>query len=307
MLESLRVRDFQCHRSLDLDLSRPVVSLVGPTNRGKSAALRALRWLALNLPGGEAFVRHGAEGCSVVLTLDGGREVVRERGEKNAYRLDGEEYLAFGTGVPGPIADLLDVGPENFARQFDAHFWLSLSPPQAARELNAVVALDRIDDSLSRVASALRSAKAAVDLSEGQLRAAEEDLSNLDHVDELSNDLLRLEGMQSDILEIEQSRAALASILEKGEFLQLEGDRLSNVVSARLDGISLLEGTMKRLGAVREERNALQDMIKRILEGEERVSCLATRRADAARRLEEGRGEGCPLCGSPTPIPSVSS
>ena len=113
MLEQLRIKGFQAHTKLTVDLGHPVVSIIGSTDVGKSAILRALRWLATNKPGGDSFINWGSEGAGVFLVADG-VTVARLRSKKgnNEYglKMPGEEkqtFKAFGTKPPEPVALLL--------------------------------------------------------------------------------------------------------------------------------------------------------------------------------------------------------
>lgn len=63
----IRIRDYQSIALLDLPIDSNTV-LVGETDTGKSAVLRAITTL-FTLPRGEAFIRDGAQSCEVALHL----------------------------------------------------------------------------------------------------------------------------------------------------------------------------------------------------------------------------------------------
>jgi exonuclease SbcC len=173
MLERLLVQNFQRHGKLAIDFGR-ITTIVGPTDAGKSAVLRALRWVCTNTPGGGAFVRHGADGCRVKLKVDG-HTVVRRRlanGDENTYGMNGAEYKAFGRGVPDDIRAVLNLADINWQGQHDPAFWFSDTAGEVSRQLNAVVDLGVIDDTLGRVAGRLRDARTRLDVAEGNLAAA---------------------------------------------------------------------------------------------------------------------------------------
>ena len=160
MLEKLLIRNFQCHEKITVDFDPAVTTVVGPSDRGKSAVLRAIRWLAFNRPAGDAFIKHGAGRVSVRLRA-GGRDILRERAAgSNLYKIDGKEFQAFGSDVPPEIVNALNLDAVNFQRQLDPVFWFSKSPGEVSRELNAIIDLGLIDRTLSNLASASRRAKA---------------------------------------------------------------------------------------------------------------------------------------------------
>lgn len=172
MIERVRLTDFQLHRELDLPLG-PVTTLVGPSDRGKSAVLRAVRWAATNAPAGASFVRDGAAGCRVALKVDG-RWVVRSRTAKeNVYEFDGDVYRALKpASVPDAIAAHLNAHPAAFQGQLDSPFWLTDTAGEVARALNQVVNLQAIDDVSARAAADLRAARAEASVAESRLAEA---------------------------------------------------------------------------------------------------------------------------------------
>lgn len=72
-LRGLKVRDFQSLAQVELELGQLTV-IVGASNSGKSAVVRALQAALFNRSGGE-FVREGAESCRVELAFAGGNLV----------------------------------------------------------------------------------------------------------------------------------------------------------------------------------------------------------------------------------------
>jgi exonuclease SbcC len=170
-LTRLSLRNFQAHARLDIDLDPLATVLVGESDVGKSSVLRALRWLCLNQPSGDAFVRHGAKGCRVTLEVDG-HEVTRKRSTKeNSYQLDGGGYAAMGVGgIPLAVADVLTVGEVNFQTQHEPSFWMFKSAGEVSRELNQIVNLGLIDSTLANLASGLKRSRTLVSLTEERLQ-----------------------------------------------------------------------------------------------------------------------------------------
>lgn len=175
MLERLQVQNFQCHKRLDITFAPDVTTIVGPSDVGKSAALRALRWLATNQPGGQTFVRQGAKGTTVKLWVDGTtctRKRAAAAGGENTYAVGGQTLKAFGRGVPEGVEALLALGPTTWQLQHDGPFWLSLTPGEVAKQLNAVVDLSVIDETLAHVARATTRASTRLQVLEDELEEA---------------------------------------------------------------------------------------------------------------------------------------
>jgi len=180
MIEKITIENFQKHRKSVFEFD-PVTTFVGPSDTGKSAIMRALRWVMLNEPDGDSFVSYGAKGCTVRLYVDGHVIVRRRGGSKNEYELDGEVYKAFGRGgVPEQIAEILRVTPINFQSQHDLLYWLQLNGADLAKALNRVVDLEIIDASLVEVNKRLRRSKSELEIRDRDLIEVDQQIDALD-------------------------------------------------------------------------------------------------------------------------------
>jgi len=172
VLSSLILENFQCHSRLKIDFDPRVTSIVGSSDVGKSAIIRALRLVCTNHPQGDAFIKEGANKCKVELIVDG-RSIKRIRGKsENLYFLDDQRFAAFANNVPDPISDHLKIGGVNWQSQHDSPFWFSLTAGQVSREINEIVDLGAIDDALGYVASEVRMARNALTLAEERYSVA---------------------------------------------------------------------------------------------------------------------------------------
>ena len=91
-LISLTLENFQAHEKLELDFGSSITVLRGASDVGKSAVLRALRWICQNDIAGDEFIRYGTKQAVVTLTIKTGKEtheIVRVRGKgENSYKLE---------------------------------------------------------------------------------------------------------------------------------------------------------------------------------------------------------------------------
>ena len=125
MIKRLRIKNFQKHKSIDIEFDEHVTSIVGPSDTGKSALIRALKWVCSNKPNGNDFIRQGSKKCSVRVEVNG-HKITRSRGAENTYHLDKEVFHAFGNNVPKEIEHVLRMDEINFQGQHDSPFWLNL-------------------------------------------------------------------------------------------------------------------------------------------------------------------------------------
>lgn len=277
----LRLKNFQPWQRLDLELDTKATTLVGPSDLGKSSALRAFKWVCTNRPSGDTFIRNGSDGCFVGVEIDGKR-LTRKKGKGiNEYRVsafghtegisiiqradnqadldsrnqDGTGiqnwgrdrqciFKSFGQEVPEPIQKILNVSEVNFQGQFDAPFWLGLTPGQLAKELNGVVDLCLIDSVLAKAASDLRKAKAEAEVcgdrlkeaagrrdalawstdADAELRGLEEKAKEIEglerEVDSLSNCLTEAKSAKGILARLEEKGIRLDCLVEKAKELE---------------------------------------------------------------------------------------
>ena len=197
MLNKILIQNFQCHDRLKVDLDQ-VTSVIGPSDAGKSALIRSLRWLAANTPQGDEFVQDGAKGCTVVISVDG-HDIRRKRGKGvNEYILDEQVFKAFGNNVPDPIVKILQIGQLNFQNQHDSPFWFSETAGQVSRNLNAIVDLELIDKCLFSINRIVNRARTEVEIAEDRLRKAITRKKELRWVVEASKEFEEIERLESE-------------------------------------------------------------------------------------------------------------
>jgi hypothetical protein len=214
VIERLRISHFQTHKKLQILLDSRVTTLAGPSDAGKSSALRALLWLAFNTPQGDYFFNWDSDWCRVEAVIDG-RVVVRKKSATtNLYKLDDDTFKAFGANVPDPVKELINLGPNNVQEQVGAPFWFYESGGQVAKELNQIVNLEVIDSTLANVGASLRQARASLGVAQERLDATNVVLARTSWVRAFADDMAAVETAERKLAEISQ-RAARASLSVK--------------------------------------------------------------------------------------------
>ena len=109
MLTNLKIENFQSHKSTNLCFDKGVNAIIGKSDNGKTAAMRALYWVIKNKPNGKSFIRHGKTTAKVELKVNGNSIVRMKNDKENQYILNGEILKAFGQDVPEEITELTRV------------------------------------------------------------------------------------------------------------------------------------------------------------------------------------------------------
>ena len=160
MLENCRLINFQSHADTFIEFSNGLNCIIGSGDVGKSALVRALRWVLFNeTPKGE-FITWGKTKSAVSIGLTKGIEIVRGReGKRNFYKLivDGSEKLFenFGLEIPVEISAILntislniDIDTRinlNVVGQHDGLFLLDKSGSIKNKAINSVIGMQYID------------------------------------------------------------------------------------------------------------------------------------------------------------------
>jgi len=233
VLESLLIQNFQTHDKTRVDFAPGITCIVGPSDVGKSAVIRALRWVCDNTPGGDAFIRHGAKGCTVKLIADG-RTIARRRspgGEINEYHLDDQEFKAFGRGVPEPVSRHLNLGAVSWQGQHDTPYWFGETAGEVSRQLNAIVNLGVIDDCLAAVASTRNKARTRLDVAEENLTAANKAHKALGWVSDFCNALDAVEDAEDAATRARAGATLARDLCAEAVKAQLTRDKAAGVAA----------------------------------------------------------------------------
>lgn len=291
-LEQLSLVNFQTHRKLVVELDPHVTVFIGRSDVGKSAILRALRWLCTNKPSGLAFRRDGAAYVKVTLRADG-KQISRKNGTGNLYRLESKQFRAFGTSVPTEIQKLLNISEVNFQGQHLAPFWFSDSPGQVSKALNQIVNLGDIDKTLSNLSSELKKSKLLVETSAERLQAAKEEKKSLQWVSEYDR---RLQGLERTYQRIKKKRLAVVSVASLLDKIAKTQRTVETAGRAAVIGEELVSKGL-RVKRQQSKVQALQTILSSI-ETEESRTCRLKKELKLVQ--EELRKQShCPLCESP--------
>ena len=231
MLNRLKIKNFQSHRRSELTFSPGVNVIVGTSDSGKSAILRALRWLIWNRPSGDAF--RSWWGGDIEVELETSENTIRRRkGKTDEYVLDeGEPFRAFRTDVPQEITDAVNISEVNFQQQSERYFLLNSTPGEVARFFNKVAHLDQIDRGSSFIRSTISRLTSTIDSLRIQRKAKKEELDTYDYLEKFEMELEVLETTQENydlqIKSIAKLRGLIADIFEVDEEINSKCDKIA--------------------------------------------------------------------------------
>jgi len=262
MIESLKVKNFQSHKDSELQFHHGVNIVVGTTDSGKTAVLRALKWVIRNRPSGEGFRSHWGGKTRVDLKLSDG-EVSREKDKENLYFLNGTRFTAFGSDVPQEITKAINIEDTNLQSQMDAPFLLSKSAGEVAAHFNKVAHLDQIGVSQKYVDSRIRNLNQSILSYKDRITENKEKLEQYADLDKLEMQIEVLEDDQSKLQNLFSARISLEKILEGIRYYSGEIAQIYPLISSEKRVFSLLNTHEKRK-ALENDAEALENLLQKI-------------------------------------------
>ena len=165
------VEGYQSHVQSTFSLSPNLTVITGPSDAGKTAIIRALRWMAFNEPTGEAFlhtirnpdgsVKEASTQVKVSVTFDNGVTITKTRRKgKTTYTHSLYPESWEKAEIPPEIREALGLVKQsygdfetclNFAFQLDAPFLLSETASTGAKVLGKLAGTEVVDKSISEV------------------------------------------------------------------------------------------------------------------------------------------------------------
>lgn len=243
---NIELNNFQSHSKTKVDYSEKSNAIVGPSDSGKTAIMRGIRWVLFNEPSGAEFMRYGATKTSVSLYTNTGYKITRYRTRSSAggYEIthpNGETttYEGIGREVPIEVTNitqipLLKVGKSELtfqiARQLEGAFFLGMSGGDRAQWLGMLTGVNRLDDGIRNVNKELvrerankKSAHESFVKTEMKLKDKNEKLRELQQrqgaltemVDRLRQKQEQLEYIGDMVTKLEQARKTIAEAEEK--------------------------------------------------------------------------------------------
>jgi exonuclease SbcC len=272
-LKTVRVRNFQSHRDTEVHFEPGINLIVGSSDVGKSALLRAINLAMHNEVPNREFVTFGAKNATVCLEFTDGTVVERVKGDdKNSYYLtlpDGEtkQFDRVGTEVPEEVQRALGFppsdkfhGPLAYADQHSKLFLVNLTPTELPRAISQLTGLDDFEEGAKALAKSARQFDRKIKDSAERVARMDEELTKYDGLDA---QLRRLERYEQEMEALEE----LASSFEDAEELvkqYAEVMREGKAAKAALDAA-------RGLAAMGDELETLQALVDSLDEAADAV------------------------------------
>jgi len=135
---------------------------------------------------------------SVGVEFDDGGYIIRQKGNGvNGYELSTHEdpIDAVRTDLPEEVSSITRMGKINIQAQDEPYFMLRETPGTVAKELNKLVGLDIIDQTLTNLNKLENENKVKLNLLEKDSLEVKVNLKELDYLDKLKEDVIEVESL----------------------------------------------------------------------------------------------------------------
>lgn len=188
-IESIMIKGFQSHINSTFHLSPGLTVITGPTDSGKTAIIRAIRWIVFGEPSGETFVNETVGEATVEITLTNQACVTKNRRRgKTVYGItypDNTVQFFETAAVPDEVTALLETTKQtfgdfetalNFAYQLEAPFLISEPPSAGAKVLGKIAGTEVVDLAVKAVAKETYAARQEISTAKKEIERIEADL-----------------------------------------------------------------------------------------------------------------------------------
>lgn len=259
-LKTIILNNFQSHKHTVLDFNEGLNVVIGPSDTGKSAIIRAIKWVLYNEPSGDYFIRQGENEVSVTLIFSDNTKIKRYRSKsKNQYILYdnlGEEikYEGFGLGVPEEIIEKIGIEKIyldseesnliNLGEQLEGPFLLSEKTSTRASAIGRLIGVNIIDDALKETLRDLRNSSIQKKNKDSHISSLKEELESFEYLKGLNLKLTQLEEIKRKIKIKNEKKDSLIKLSSK-YMENKEEIKLLNIYLVKFDNVDNLEINIK--------------------------------------------------------------
>lgn len=281
-IKSLFVEDFQSHSKSKVELAPPggLTVIVGPTDSGKTALVRALRLLFYNVPQGTDYIRVGRNMAAAAVELADGTKVVRERSKSiNRYRIvkpgqSPQVFEGFGGSVPlevqaatgvraVTIGDSLELAL-NLSEQLDGPFLgKSVSGPAKAKILGALAGTEEVDEAQRAVQLDLHRAGQEERRIADEIKALNARIAEYDYLPALAEQIESLESILAAVKEAQTRLYSLEVAKTKIDTIHEQRTQMLNILArwgglaAAVSHVEYAEGALAKMQALSGHKTSL--------------------------------------------------
>jgi len=268
-IKSITLKNFQSYKNQTIDFKPGLNLLLGTSDSGKSAILRAMSFVLYNYPKKDSLIHWGELETSVTLEFSDGVKVTRIKGEGRnaivAFDADGNkiEKEKIDKEIPDDVKLLLGNPPQDdfnglisYADQFSPMFLVDLSPTDLPRSLSGLTGIEILEESAKQLMQNYKSIEKQNKSDEKEYTSLVNEAQSYSYVDFYENKIKLLEEKKQLIVDLEE-KIALIEGISKDIDLDVEPDdvealdNLIDLITSNADSIKLAQALLGRYEKLR--------------------------------------------------------
>ncbi len=258
-ITKVRIENFQSHADTEFDLSPGINLIVGSSEGGKSAILRAINFALHNEPRGDDFIRMDETETRVSVWWSDGCYLCRIKGERNSVLIrdkDGFEQTLdrIGTTLPKEALDVLgfppiddESGPIAYADQHQPLFLVTLSASELPRTISRLTGIDDFEAAAEILNKQANAANKQIKDSTKRIENYNIQLKKYENLDDQLDHLSAMEDIAEKIDEMSSSAESAKSLKNNYEELMKIG-RAAYKSLKKAENIAQFSPKLKEIG-----------------------------------------------------------
>ncbi|TJX16234.1 hypothetical protein E9840_00660 [Tissierella creatinini] len=258
-IKKITLENFQSHKYSVIELDERMNVIVGPSDSGKSAIIRGLKWVLFNEPSGNYFIREGENECSVTVEFSDSTILKRLRTKsKNSYVLynnNGEKmkFEGFGSIIPNEIIEEIGIKKIyldstessfiNLGEQLEGAFLLSEKTSTRASAIGRLVGVNIVDVALRDVLKDIRGLNVSTRTLEDNNIALKTEIEGYEFLNDLKKRYTKAKDLENDINNSLELLNKLSVYKSKIAETKKESLELKNILK-ELDGIEKIDESL---------------------------------------------------------------
>lgn len=199
MITGVKITGFQSHTNSYFNLGPGLNVITGPSDSGKTAIIRAVKWVAFNEPAGEAFLNQSVGEAKVEIELANGITIIKRRkSKKTTYTLSTIPEPFEKSEVPYEVKQALGIVKQtfgdfetalNFAFQLEAPFLISETASAGAKILGKLAGTEAVDLAIKDVSKDTYAARQEKTAAEKEIEKIDAQLGEFINLEDLKEQL----------------------------------------------------------------------------------------------------------------------
>lgn len=248
--------NFQSYKHEIIDLKPGLNLILGSSDSGKSAILRAISFVIYNYPRNNTLIHEGTTETQVALEFSDNTKVTRIKGEKNSYIAvtpDNQTIILdkIDKTIPDEIKALLHYPPEDdlngfisYADQFAKMFLVDLSPTDLPRSLSSLTGIEILEESAKQLMQNYKAIEKQTKNDENNLVKLLNELGAFSFIDDYDK---KLSTLKSQVDKIQNTENELYNLSQYDIVLNLTSFDHLGLFNSKIKSLDKILSAIKRI------------------------------------------------------------